>query len=549
MSIAAIGRRCPLLVVGMMAAIPAARGGATCVPTPLAAGLHANYELVDREGSTRRYDLYLPAAYDAASAGGAKPLPLVVDLHGFTAGKEDQALVSGFRPKADAVGFIVAYPNGRDQNPADPTDNAMRGWNAYNCCGPAYNAGGYDDVGYIRDLVADVSAKVNVDHRRIYITGISNGGDMTHRLACEAADLFAAAAPFSFDLPLPDANQGITACTPSRPIPITIFRGYREGNSVISSYCPSTIWDPPFPGAQAGLAAWAQADGCTDVPALTVWSPSTTQVACFPPSTDNVTQTYSSCGGVHVKLTSWDAGHATIYAFSDGANKAWDYTLGLFTLPGLPDADGDGVADVDDDCLDTPNADQTDADHDCRGDACESAPPLSGPTPLAGCREVTAAKKAALSMKANADPTKDRLSWRWAKGAATALADYGDPVGRTDYALCVYDETGGTPALATTAAIPHGGLWKPIATQGFRYKDAARANAGIGRVILKSGAAGKAMIVVKGKGSALPLPALPLHDDAAVTTQLVSSDGPCWTGTFPAPASVNTATVFKDSGR
>src|SRR5205823_12272074 len=114
---------------------------------------------------------YVPTSYDVVSGSGDRPVPLVVDLHGLFAGKEDQELLSGFRAKADAEGFVVVYPNGRDQNPTDPTDDAQRSWNAYNCCGPAYHGGvnGYDDVGYIRDLVADVSTKVNVDHGRIYI--------------------------------------------------------------------------------------------------------------------------------------------------------------------------------------------------------------------------------------------------------------------------------------------------------------------------------------------------------------------------------------------
>lgn len=294
----------------------------------------------------------------------------MLDLHGLNANKTFQRLLSGFAAKADTLGFVVAWPNGRDPVPGDPSSDNGRGWNAYNLGGVSY-ANGYDDVGHLRDVVADVARRVNVDRRRIFVTGISNGASMTHRLACEAADLFAAAAPFSMDLALPDVKQGIAACAPVRPIPIAIFRGYREGTNVVSSYCPG-IFSPTFPGAQAGLAAWAAVNGCSGSPSLTTWSASGTQAACFAASTDNVTQRYDDCaGGATVELTSWDAGHVSIYPFSGGATKAWDGTLSASALD-LPDADGDGIADVDDDCPLVANADQADSDADCRGDACPS---------------------------------------------------------------------------------------------------------------------------------------------------------------------------------
>jgi polyhydroxybutyrate depolymerase len=350
--------------------VAASQAPARCVAPAAVPGLATDLPVVDREGVTRRYDLYVPASYTAASGGGTKPVPMVLDLHGVYANKTDQRLLSGFAAQADAVGFVVAYPNGRDPDPGDPTVDTGRGWNAYNLGGISHE-NGYDDVGYLRDVVADVARRVHVDHRRIYVTGVSNGGGMTHRLACEAADLFAAAAPFSLDLALPDVAQGITTCAPSRPITVAIFRGYREGPNVISSYCPG-IFAPTFPGAQSGLAAWAAVNGCTGAPSLTTWGASGTQVGCFAGSTGNVTQRHDGCaGGVHVELTSWDAGHVTIYPFSGGAAKAWTGSFAPSALS-LPDADADGIADADDNCPLVANADQADADADCRGDACPS---------------------------------------------------------------------------------------------------------------------------------------------------------------------------------
>src|SRR5207249_732879 len=150
---------------------------------------------------------------------------------------------------------------------------------------------------------------------------------------------------------------------------------------------------------------------------------------------------------VHVKLTSWDSGHVGIYAKADGANKAWDDTLSQFALT-LPDVDGDGIADVDDNCPTVSNPDQADADNDCIGDACSTFPTptptataLCGAAPRADCRPVTVPEQSLLLLMSNADQSQDKLIWTWSKGAATALSDFGDPIHTTDYAFCLYDET------------------------------------------------------------------------------------------------------------
>ncbi|HZR82857.1 MAG TPA: PHB depolymerase family esterase [Candidatus Binatia bacterium] len=511
---AASGSRLRRLRAGALLVVLVARtAGATCVAPSPSPGLVSDIPLTDREGAARAYDLYIPGSYPAASASGDRPVPLVVDLHGFDASKSQQRALSGFAAKADAIGFVVAYPNGRDPDPTDPSSNAGRGWNAYNCCGAAHDAG-YDDVGFVRDVVADVSQRVNVDHRRIYVTGESNGASLTHRLACEAADLFAAAAPFSFDLALPDAQQGIATCTPSRPITVSIFRGYREGPNVVSAYCPGRFY-PTFPGAQEGFADWAAADGCTGTPDEQVWSASGTQVACFPDSANNVTQTYpgaggTCAGGVRVQLTSWDAGHVTIYPFSDGANKAWDGALASAAMPGLPDADGDGIADVDDDCPDAFNPGQEDGDGDCRGDACTPVP-------------CGALEKPRLRIGGNGDPAGDErltLSGRFAVSSATPAID---PIAN-GLDVVVSDATG---TLVYERRIPGGTVvasgqpgWK-VNAAGNRWIFADRAGAlapGIVRAVVKNVSKSSLPVLevsVTGKGSDFQM--LPSELPAAVS--------------------------------
>ena len=181
--------------------------------------------------------------------------------------------------------------------------------------------------------------------------------------------------------------------------------------------------------------------------------------------------------------------------------------------------------------------------------------PLCGPTPIAStaCR-LAALRASAVQLKNNADKHKDLLKWKWAKGATTAVGDFGDPVGGSaSYHLCVYDASGKAQPLMDVPVAP-GGIcgtapcWKAVKTTGFAYKNKAGTPLGITTVALKAGAAGKASISMKGKGVLLPTTALGLS--MPVTVQLVIADGvtnTCWQTTYTA-ATRNTATQFGAKG-
>jgi hypothetical protein len=152
-----------------------------------------------------------------------------------------------------------------------------------------------------------------------------------------------------------------------------------------------------------------------------------------------------------------------------------------------------------------------------------------GDAPVAGCRRPVAPGRSLLQMRNVAVNAKDRLQWKWNAGAATTVADFGDPRTATDYALCAYDGHG---ALLASASAPAGGdcagrpCWRATAS-GFRYVDKALTPNGIRQVVLKAGPAGKAQIGLQGQGATLGLPALPITS-LPVTVQLTSSDGACF---------------------
>ena len=144
----------------------------------------------------------------------------------------------------------------------------------------------------------------------------------------------------------------------------------------------------------------------------------------------------------------------------------------------------------------------------CTVDACDGAGSCLSQPPT-GCKT---AGKSLLLLKNDSDDARDKLAWKWLKGAATVIGDLGNPASTTNYTLCV---SAGT--AAASIALPSGPGWQAVGTTGFRFKDSS----GTPKALLKSGSGGKAKALVKGKGTNLPdtlVPMLPLP----VTVQLVN---------------------------
>jgi YVTN family beta-propeller protein/cysteine-rich repeat protein len=180
----------------------------------------------------------------------------------------------------------------------------------------------------------------------------------------------------------------------------------------------------------------------------------------------------------------------------------------------------------------------------CTRDACDSGLGcVHDDTPFATCRQ---AGKSILLLKNNANDDNDKLLWKWLKGDALTLAELGDPSEETAYALCLH--AGTTAALVADYQLAPGSAWRANAT-GFKYKDATGGADGVQTALLKSGTAGKAKALAKGKGAGLVDFDLTVLVDPVVA-QLVSSDtettGVCLNATFqPADILKSDAEQFK----
>ncbi len=140
------------------------------------------------------------------------PLPLVVVLHGGGGNATNAERMTRFSALADEEGFLVAYPNGTGALPS-----VLLTWNSGGL--PVYAVeNDVDDVGFLRALVDEIAQRAPVDRGRVFATGMSNGGMMVHRLAREAADVFAAIADVS-------GAMNFTATDSTTPISVMMIHG------------------------------------------------------------------------------------------------------------------------------------------------------------------------------------------------------------------------------------------------------------------------------------------------------------------------------------
>jgi polyhydroxybutyrate depolymerase len=221
-------------------------------------------------------------------------VPLVLRFHGLGGNGGSEISSTGYRGIADREGFILVAPTG--------FGNA---WNVGPCCTSDRSV---DDVAFAKAIVEDVKKIANIDSDRVYATGFSMGGGMTHYLACHAADVFAAFAPEAFDL----LQENVGQCNPPRAVPIlaqrasndTIVR-YEGGRDCLTGTCIN------FLGAVNTNNTWKQKNGCTNQ--------TSTQGTCSISTQCN--------DGVEVGLCTVSNGHSP-----HDPNTGWNF-LKRFTLP------------------------------------------------------------------------------------------------------------------------------------------------------------------------------------------------------------------------
>ncbi|HKR65884.1 MAG TPA: PHB depolymerase family esterase [Thermoanaerobaculia bacterium] len=188
-------------------------------------------------GERREYLLYVPPHLDRT-----KPAVLVMSLHPAGGWPALQRDVSRWNELASREGFIVVYPAGRET------------------AGPRiWHMEGDRDTRYIADLIEKLSAEYNIDPKRIYANGFSNGGGMSFALSCRMPDRFAAIGIVGAALLLPS-----TWCRSARPMPMIGIHGLRDR---AAPYRGGPSWlAPHFESFLAFGDGWARRNRCARQP-------------------------------------------------------------------------------------------------------------------------------------------------------------------------------------------------------------------------------------------------------------------------------------------
>lgn len=195
------------------------------------------------DGQTRSYRLHLPSQYT-----GSESLPLVFNLHGNGSNAIEQELYSQFVPVSNSEGFILCHPDGMPI--PGGTGNT---WNV------GFQGGSTaDDVGFLNAIIDALHSEYNIDLTRVYSTGMSNGGYMSYKLACESTDRIAAIASVTGSV----VPLELTNCSPSTAIPVMQIHGTADP---VVPYA-GAVWTT---GIESLVDWWVTENGCMDGPSVT----------------------------------------------------------------------------------------------------------------------------------------------------------------------------------------------------------------------------------------------------------------------------------------
>ncbi len=215
---------------------------------PLGPGDHARPLTVG--DLKRNYVVHIPSKYDSK-----KPTPVILAFHGGGANADNMVVFSGLNKKSDEAGFIVVYPNGTGRLEKILT------FNGGNCCGYAMN-NKIDDVDFTRKLLDDLAKSVNIDPKRVFATGMSNGGIMSYLLASELSDRIAAIAPVG-------GPMGTETCNPKRPVSVIHFHGTDDEHAPFKGGKGKGPSGTDFYSVNHSIQAWVKANGCDKEPVVT----------------------------------------------------------------------------------------------------------------------------------------------------------------------------------------------------------------------------------------------------------------------------------------
>jgi len=234
-------------------------------------------------GVDRWYLREVPAVHD-----GERPVPVVVDLHGYGEGAEAHVASTELGPYGAVAGFVTVTPQGQGE---------VASWDT---------AQDSPDIAFVEDVLDDIERSLCVDTDRVFVVGSSNGAMLAARLACEASDRIAAVATV--------AGAGVVdSCRPDRPVPVVAFHGTRDSKIRYGGGLDPGVAALPLAGGSRTIgdlrsgadlsipdvmAWWASGQGCGTSPERHQVSPDTVRMR-FPCPGWTAVELYRIEGGGH----------------------------------------------------------------------------------------------------------------------------------------------------------------------------------------------------------------------------------------------------------
>jgi len=197
---------------------------------------------LDHGGIKRSFIVYIPLKYD-----GKKAVPLRLNLHGYASNALEQMYYDDFRMIADSANFIMVLPEG----------TVYEGKTHWNTGGWTPNST-VDDLGFMDALIDYMIASYKINTKRIYSTGMSNGGEMSYHLACNSSNRIAAIASVGGSM----TPETFVSCYPSRPVPVLHIHGTSDQ---VVPYTGDSTAKP----IMEVLNYWAQKNHCAATPTTT----------------------------------------------------------------------------------------------------------------------------------------------------------------------------------------------------------------------------------------------------------------------------------------
>jgi len=238
------------------------------------------------DGLTRLYRVHVPEKYSATN-----PAPLLLSFHGGGGNMHYQASdrYYGQIAASEDKGFIAVFPNGYSALKS----GKFATWAAGACCGSARDKH-VDDVGFVKQIISNVSHQIAIDRKQIVATGMSNGGMLTYRLACELSDTFKAIAAVA-------GTDNTLHCTPKVPVSILHIHAKNDDRVLYNGGAGKKLRDASkvteFTSVPATVEKWVKLNGCNPAPRRVLDRPG---VFC---------DEYSQCqGNVHVQLCVTETG-------------------------------------------------------------------------------------------------------------------------------------------------------------------------------------------------------------------------------------------------